>query len=92
MSSSALTLTLIHLKLYPSGGWLGELTIFIAEQIGAWDVLVLLAISALALALMRAMYDETAMTLGLVFDLAIPLQYHSKNICEFIDWSDHIIR
>ncbi|KAL7419402.1 hypothetical protein Q5752_006240 [Cryptotrichosporon argae] len=61
--------------LVTSGGWLGTLTVLLADAAGIWDVLVLAAVFVLAWIVLRTSSALIAMILGLAFDVTIPLQY-----------------
>ncbi|ODN77964.1 hypothetical protein L202_05057 [Cryptococcus amylolentus CBS 6039] len=64
--------------LAPSGGWLGELVIFISDLAGVWDVIIIAGVFVCAWIVVRTSPMEISMVLALVFDLTIPLQYYNN--------------
>ncbi|TYJ54837.1 hypothetical protein B9479_004508 [Cryptococcus floricola] len=64
--------------LAPSGGWLGELVIFISDLTGVWDVIIIAGVFVCAWIVVRTSPMEISMVLALVFDLTIPLQYYNN--------------
>ncbi|WVQ77022.1 hypothetical protein IAR50_006701 [Cryptococcus sp. DSM 104548] len=65
--------------LAPSGGWLGELVIFISDLTGVWDVIIIASVFVCAWIVMRTSPMEISMVLALGFDLTIPLQYYNND-------------
>ena len=49
-----------------------------ADLLGLWDVFVLMALFVVVWVVVRTTSCEISMTLGMIFDLGIPLQYQSE--------------
>ncbi|WVR06062.1 hypothetical protein IAU60_003090 [Kwoniella sp. DSM 27419] len=68
--------------LAPSGGWLADVTMYLSDLTGVWDLTILAGIFAGSWITIRTSPMEIALILGLGFDLTIPLQYQYDKVAQ----------